>query len=75
MANRLSQEMAEVLNAPPSALVHSRLTQLVAEVLCTLTAIPPPAPIGTTGKWFKDLWFTDPEELERYDMGEGISTS
>jgi hypothetical protein len=73
MANRLSQEMAEVLNAPPAALVDSRVTQLMAEVLCTLTTAPPP-PIGTTGKWFKDLWFTDPEETARYDMGEDLLT-
>jgi hypothetical protein len=70
MANRLSQEMAEVLNGVLHSSVHSRLTQLVAEVLCTITALPPPKPIGTTGKWYKDLWFTDPEELRRYDMGD-----
>lgn len=69
MASRLSQEMAEVLNQVVHTTVKSRLSQMMAEVLATPGHFIPP-PIGTTGKWFKDLWFTDPEEQARYDMGE-----
>jgi hypothetical protein len=63
--------MGEVLNQVTHSTVHSRLSQIVAEVLCTVTAAIPP-PIGTTGKWYKDLWFTDPEETRRYDMGDDL---
>lgn len=70
MANVLSQEMAEVLNQVVAATVQARVSQNVAEVLASV-AVFVPKPIGTTSRWYGDLWGTDPEEAARFDMGLG----